>query len=135
MIGVNDEGERLYPSYANFKVEVRKQFWKDADTQIKHAQWEKLRQMTYQDGDQFFQKFKELVYDVGYVTTSRWCSPRSRKPPMKPARTLYMWLMVRCQPPTKSGRHVYSVWTITTISRRWKKLQLNKFTPDCKHRR
>ncbi len=33
--------------------------------QIKHAQWEKLRQLMYQDGNQFFQKFEELVYDVG----------------------------------------------------------------------
>ncbi len=28
-------------------------------------QWEKLRQSTFQDGDQFFQKFKELAYDAG----------------------------------------------------------------------
>ncbi len=65
MIGVDDKGEQLYPSYANFKAEVRIQFWKDSDSQIKHAQWEKLRQTTYQDGDQFFQKFKELAYDTG----------------------------------------------------------------------
>ncbi len=33
--------------------------------QIKHAHWEKLRQTTYQDGDQFFQKFEELAYNSG----------------------------------------------------------------------
>ncbi len=27
-------------------------------------QWEKLRQSTFQDSDQFFQKFKELAYDA-----------------------------------------------------------------------
>ncbi len=33
--------------------------------QIKHAQWEKLRQSNFPDGDQFFQKFKELAYNGG----------------------------------------------------------------------
>ncbi len=33
--------------------------------QIKYVQWEKLRQTNFQDGDQFFQKFKELAYDMG----------------------------------------------------------------------
>ncbi len=32
--------------------------------QIKQAQWEKLRQSTFQDGNQFFQKFEELAYDA-----------------------------------------------------------------------
>ncbi len=65
MIRVNNEGEQLYPSYADFKAEDRGQFWKDANVQIKHVQWEKLRQTTYQAGDQFFQNFKELGYNVG----------------------------------------------------------------------
>ncbi len=64
MIGVDNKGEQLYPLYDDFKAEVKPRFWKDSDSQIKHAQWEKLRQMTYQDGDQFFQKFEELVYDA-----------------------------------------------------------------------
>ncbi len=33
--------------------------------QIKHVQWEKLRQLSYPDGDQFFQKFEELAYNAG----------------------------------------------------------------------
>ncbi len=33
--------------------------------QIKYVQWEKLRQSTYQDGDQFFQKFEELAHHAG----------------------------------------------------------------------
>ncbi len=61
IIGKNNEGEQLYPSYSNFQTEVRARFWKDSDAQIKHAQWEKLRQSNYPDGDQFFQKFEELA--------------------------------------------------------------------------
>ncbi len=33
--------------------------------QIKHVQWEKLRQSIFQDGNQFFQRFEELAYDAG----------------------------------------------------------------------
>lgn len=65
MLGVNVNGDQLYPSYDTFKEEVRKRFWKDSNLQIKYAQWEKLRQTNYQDGDQFLQKFKELTYDAG----------------------------------------------------------------------
>ncbi len=71
VIRVDNIGEQLYSSYANFKAEVRKQFWKDADMQIKHAQWEKLRQTTYQDGDQFFQKFEELAYNTGVCSNEQ----------------------------------------------------------------
>ncbi len=35
------------------------------DKQIKCAQWEKLRQVNFPDGDQFFQQFKELAYYAG----------------------------------------------------------------------
>ncbi len=65
VLGTNADREQLYPSYANFKAEVRKRFWKDTEAQIKHMQWEKLRQSTYQDDNQFFQKFEELAYDAG----------------------------------------------------------------------
>ncbi len=44
---------------------LRSRFWKDADKQIKRAQWEKLRQVDYPDGDKFFQQFEELVYYAG----------------------------------------------------------------------
>ncbi len=44
MIGVDNKGKQLYPSYAKFKEEVRTRFWKDSNSQIKHAQWEKLKQ-------------------------------------------------------------------------------------------
>ncbi len=37
-------------------------FWKDADAEIKHAQWEKLQQVDFKDGDQFFQQFEELAF-------------------------------------------------------------------------
>ncbi len=55
----------VIPSYNDFQSEVKVRFWKDADVQIKQAQWEKLRQSTFQDSDQFFQKFEELAYDAG----------------------------------------------------------------------
>ncbi len=63
-MGRNTNGEQRYPSYDTFKEEVRWRFWKDLDAQIKHVQWEKLRQSSYSDGDQFFQKFEELAYDA-----------------------------------------------------------------------
>ncbi|PBK88194.1 hypothetical protein ARMGADRAFT_1084845 [Armillaria gallica] len=53
---------QLYPTYKDFKTELSKRFWKDADVQLKYAQWEKLRQLDFKDGDQFFQKFEELAY-------------------------------------------------------------------------
>lgn len=65
ILGVNANGDQLYPDYADFKAEVKKRFWKDIDTQIKFAQWEKLCQANYQDGDLFFQKFEELAYKAG----------------------------------------------------------------------
>ncbi len=37
-------------------------FWKDANAEIKHVQWEKLRQVDFKDGDQFFQQFEELAF-------------------------------------------------------------------------
>ncbi len=37
-------------------------FWKDADAEIKHAQWEKLRHVDFKDGNQFFQQFEELAF-------------------------------------------------------------------------
>ncbi len=55
----------MYPSYEDFKSELNKRFWKDADTQIKHAQWEKLRQVNYKDSDKFFQEFEELTHYAG----------------------------------------------------------------------
>ncbi len=35
------------------------------DERIKYVQWEKLRQVNFSDGDQFFQQFKELTYYAG----------------------------------------------------------------------
>ncbi len=65
LLGKNNDGEQRYPSYDTFKEEVKQRFWKDSDAQIKHTQWEKLRQLNYPDSDQFFQKFEELAYDTG----------------------------------------------------------------------
>ncbi len=52
----------MYPSYDDFKKELKQRFWKDADEQIKCAQWEKLRQVNFKDGDKFFQEFEELAH-------------------------------------------------------------------------
>ncbi len=46
-------------------MNLRERFWKDADERIKYAQWEKLRQVNFSDGDQFFQQFEELAYYAG----------------------------------------------------------------------
>ncbi len=64
ILGRNVDGEQLYLSYEDFKAEVKWRFWKDMDMQIKHVQWEKLRQVTFSDGDQFFQRFEKLAYDA-----------------------------------------------------------------------
>ncbi len=56
------DGEQLYPTYTDFEGVLRERFWKDTDEQIKRAQWEKLRQVNFKDGDKFFQEFKELAY-------------------------------------------------------------------------
>ena len=52
IIGRTQDGEQLYPTYEDFKVTLRERFWKDANEQIKCAQWEKLRQVDYPDGDE-----------------------------------------------------------------------------------
>ncbi len=62
LIGRTADGEQLYPTYEDFKTNLRERFWKDADEWIKYTQWEKLRQVNFPDGDQFFQQFKELAY-------------------------------------------------------------------------
>ncbi len=62
IIGRNTDGEQLYPTYDDFKMTLNMRFWKDADAEIKHAQWEKLRQVDFKDGDQFFQQFEELAF-------------------------------------------------------------------------
>ncbi len=62
VIGRNNDGDQLYPTYEDFKATLNMRFWKDADAEIKHAQWEKLRQVDFKDGDQFFQQFEELAF-------------------------------------------------------------------------
>ncbi len=61
IIGRTADGEQLYPTYEDFKTNLRERFWKDVDERIKYAQWEKLRQVNFLDGDQFFQQFEELA--------------------------------------------------------------------------
>ncbi len=57
----------MYPTYTDFEAALRERFWKDADEQIKQAQWEKLRQVNFQDGDKFFQEFEELTHYAGVL--------------------------------------------------------------------
>ncbi len=51
--------------YEDFKTALTTRFWKDANSQLKYAQWEKLRQTDYKDGNKFFQEFEELTYHAG----------------------------------------------------------------------
>ncbi len=62
VMGRNNNGDQLYPTYEDFKNNLNIRFWKDADTEIKRVQWEKLRQADFKDGDQFFQQFEELAF-------------------------------------------------------------------------
>ncbi len=48
-------------TYADFKAEVKRRFWKDSDTEIKYAQWEKLHELNFPDSDLFFQKFEARI--------------------------------------------------------------------------
>ncbi len=65
IIGRSTDGEQLHPTYEDFEVHLRARFWKDANEQIRHAAWEKLRQVTFKDGDKFFQEFEELAHYSG----------------------------------------------------------------------
>ncbi len=60
-LGRNALGDQIYPAYEQFVEEVRQQFWKDANTEIKFAQWERLQQSSFPDGDLFFQEFESLA--------------------------------------------------------------------------
>ncbi len=72
MVGIAGQNSRkvgrrgtILPRLRRFEEKLRNRFWKDADEQIKHAQWEKLRQVNYKDGDKFFQEFEELAHYAG----------------------------------------------------------------------
>ncbi len=65
ILGKSADGEQFYPAYDDFEEKLRNRFWKGADEQIKRAQWEKLRQVNYKDGDKFFQEFEELAHYAG----------------------------------------------------------------------
>ncbi len=47
--------------------EVRQQFCKDANAEIKFTQWESLCQSNFTDGDLFFQQFESLVFKAGVL--------------------------------------------------------------------
>ncbi len=66
-LGWNVNGDQLYLAYEKFVEEVRRQFWKDANVEIKFAQWERLWQNQFSDGDLFFQQFKSLAFEAGVL--------------------------------------------------------------------
>ncbi len=70
-LGKAPTGEQLYPNYEDFKTALTTQFWKDANEQLKYAQWEKLRQVDFKDGDKFFQQFEEFTYHAGIHTNDQ----------------------------------------------------------------
>lgn len=63
-LGEDADGNQLYPDYSNFKNWVKDRFWKDTDTQIKQAAWERLRQNNFKDRTLFFQKFEQLTMEA-----------------------------------------------------------------------
>lgn len=63
-LGRNSNGDQVYPAYEMFVDEVRRRFWKDANAEIKFAQWESLHQKNFPDGDLFFQQFESLVFEA-----------------------------------------------------------------------
>ncbi len=65
ILGKLVDGEQFYPAYDEFEEKLRSRFWKDADEQIKCAQWERLKQVNFKDGDKFFQEFEELTHYAG----------------------------------------------------------------------
>ncbi len=71
IIGKTTDGEQLYPTYEDFEAHLRARFWKDADEQIRHAAWEKLRQVNFKDGDKFFQEFEELTHYSGVCSNEQ----------------------------------------------------------------
>ncbi len=66
-LGRDANGFQLYPAYKQFVEEVRQRFWKDANAEIKFAQWEGLRQSQFPNGDLFFQQFKSLAFEAGVL--------------------------------------------------------------------
>ncbi len=49
ILGKSADGEQFYPAYDKFEEKLRSRFWKDADEQIKRAQWERLKQVNFKD--------------------------------------------------------------------------------------
>ncbi len=91
IIGRTIDGEQLYPTYEDFKTNLRERFWKDADEQIKRAQWEKLRQVNFQDSDQFFQQFEELAYYAGICDNKQVMIAQIKKAAHETSKnTIYM---------------------------------------------
>ncbi len=66
-LGRDANGFQLYPAYEHFVDEVRQRFWKDANAEIKFAQWKRLRQSQFPDGDLFFQQFESLAFEAGVL--------------------------------------------------------------------
>ncbi len=121
ILGKLADGEQFYPAYDDFEEKLRNRFWKDADEQIKHTQWEKLRQVNYKDGDKFFQEFEELAHYTGVrgneqvmvAQIKRAACETSKKTPYTQATETY-------QLSTTTGRVDYSGSTPTGASNRQK---------------
>ncbi|PBK79087.1 hypothetical protein ARMGADRAFT_1093471 [Armillaria gallica] len=78
-LGRDVYGEQLYPDYDQFMIEVRQRFWKDANAEIKLAQWEALRQSTFPDGDLFFQQFESLAFKAGIFSIDQMMVAQLKK--------------------------------------------------------
>ncbi|PBK83245.1 hypothetical protein ARMGADRAFT_1089599 [Armillaria gallica] len=78
-LGRNVNGDQVYPAYKQFIEEVRWRFWKDANTEIKLAQWERLRQSNLPDGDLFFQQFESLVFKASVLGVNQMMVAQVKK--------------------------------------------------------
>ncbi len=78
-LGRDAQGFQLYLAYEHFVEEVRRRFWKDANTEIKLAQWEALRQSSFPDGDLFFQQFESLAFEAGVLGINQMMMAQVKK--------------------------------------------------------
>lgn len=111
-------GDQLYPEYLDFQKAVRKRFWKDMDAQIKHTQWEKLKQLSYPNGDLFFQKFKELAFEARVLKNEQMMLSQIKKAAHETSKNTIFSANSNIPTTYPEWKSVFFEWTITTISRK-----------------
>ncbi len=106
------------PNIWRFQSDPQYEVLKDADAEIKLVQWEKLRQVDFKDGDQFFQQFKELAFYADVRGNEQVMVTQIKRAACEPVKTLYMQLTAIYQPSMINGRlDYYGSTTIGDSSR------------------